>query len=201
MPEKGKKLHSAIVLRKPLNIRDFCLIRSQIRCRIFLFSVFWMRIKSFYPAFGNYRVLRKVKRLIHRPEFIRCVPRFVLKQPAKMLGIFKRLKEKWGVESTLQFVLINLTFAIAGSSILYLRPLIFRLLGISPEWSFLLRAFLYLLLISPVYFIILMITAAVFGQFRFFWNHQRKLFARKKSKDISTMATGSTVDDQRQYQD
>jgi len=117
-----------------------------------------------------------------------------------MLELFKRLKDKWGIESNFQFILINLVFAIAGSSILYLRPLIFRLLGISPEWPFLLKALLYLLLVTPVYFIVLMTTAALFGQFRFFWNFQRKYFTRKKSNDPSIIAKGSTSDNQRSNQ-
>jgi hypothetical protein len=114
-----------------------------------------------------------------------------------MLGLFKRLKKKWGIESNFQLILIMLVFAIAGTSILYLRPLIFRLFGISPEWPFLLKAILYLLLVTPVYFIVLMTTATVLGQFRFFWNFERKYFTRKKSNDPSTKAKGFTSDDQR----
>ncbi|MFC2116821.1 DUF6787 family protein [Bacteroidota bacterium] len=99
-----------------------------------------------------------------------------------MLRLFKRLKEKWGIESNFQFILINLVFAISGSSILYLRPLLFRLLGISPEWPFLLKAILYLLIVTPVYFVVLMFTATVLGQFRFFWNFERRMFARRRTR-------------------
>jgi len=95
-----------------------------------------------------------------------------------MLGLFKRIKEKWGIESNFQFLLINLVFAVAGSSIVFLRPLIFNALGISPDWPFLLKAFLYILIITPVYFTMLLLTALVFGQFRFFWNFERKMFKR-----------------------
>lgn len=95
-----------------------------------------------------------------------------------MSGFIKRLKEKWGIENNLQFLLINIVFAIAGSSIVYLRPLIFKILGISPDWPFLLKALLYILLVTPVYFTMLLITALVFGQFRFFWNFERRLLGR-----------------------
>ncbi len=95
-----------------------------------------------------------------------------------MIGVFKRLKKKWGIESNFQFLLINLVFAITGSSIVFLRPLIFKVLGISPDWPFLLKAFLYILIVTPVYFTMLLICAFVFGQFRFFWNFELQLFRR-----------------------
>jgi len=95
-----------------------------------------------------------------------------------MSGIFKRLKEKWGIESNVQFFLINLVFALAGSSIVFLRPLIFKILGISPDWPFILKAFLYLLTVTPVYVIMIMLFSLVFGQFRFFWNYLRRAILR-----------------------
>jgi hypothetical protein len=110
-----------------------------------------------------------------------------------MLRFFNRLKDKWGIESNFQFILINIVFALAGSSILYLRPLLFRVLGISPEWPFPIKALLYLLIVTPVYFIMLMLFATIFGQFRFFWNFNRRLFIRKRTINKGNENTGEEV--------
>jgi hypothetical protein len=93
-------------------------------------------------------------------------------------SLLNGLKEKWEIKSNFQFLIINLVFALAGSSIVLLRPLIFRLLGISPEWSFPVKAILYLLTVTPTYFIMLNLIAVLFGQSVFFRKFTGKVLAR-----------------------
>lgn len=89
-----------------------------------------------------------------------------------------RLKHKWGIVNNFQFILILVTFALAGSSLIYLRPLLFRLFGIDPAWPFLLKAFLYLLIITPTHFVMLNIFAIPLGQSKFIWKFTVKLLSK-----------------------
>jgi hypothetical protein len=102
-----------------------------------------------------------------------------------MRNLFIRLKAKWGIESNFQFIMINVCFSLAGFSILFIRPLIFRIFGITPEMPLALRILLYILLISPTYFLTLNFFALLLGQSRFFLGFTKKTFSafnRKKNK-------------------
>ncbi len=50
--------------------------------------------------------------------------------------MFKRLKEKWEVESNLQLILIFLVFSLAGSGALVIRKLVFHWVAIHPTGHF-----------------------------------------------------------------
>lgn len=91
----------------------------------------------------------------------------------------KKLKEKWGINSNSQFIIINIVFGISGFSSLYIsKPLLhlFRINEDSLEW------FLYyplrVLIIFIAYQFTLLIIAFIFGQFDFFWNFEKKMLRR-----------------------
>ncbi|WP_299577700.1 DUF6787 family protein [uncultured Sunxiuqinia sp.] len=92
--------------------------------------------------------------------------------------MFKRLKEKWEVESNIQLALIFLVFSISGSGALVIRKLVFHLVDYSPEWPFWLTAVTYVLTIVPAYQIMLIFFGTLFGQFDFFWKFEKKLLRR-----------------------
>ncbi len=92
---------------------------------------------------------------------------------------FDRLKKKWEIRSNYQFWLIMLIFAVTGTSVLFTKPLIFDLLGITDSLHFFLYALLYLLIITPVYFISLLLIGSLFGQYRFFNRFIQRIFIRK----------------------
>lgn len=98
----------------------------------------------------------------------------------------KKLKERWNVTSNLQLTLIFIVFAITGSTAAYLSKPVTTALGITKEnlslwlyWPF------RLLIIFPVYQVILVIIGAIFGQFAFFWNFEKKMLDRMKLGFIS----------------
>ncbi len=95
-----------------------------------------------------------------------------------MKTFLRRLKEKWGITSNWQFVLVNIIFAITGSITVYIKRSVFQLLGIGTETPFLSKVFYYLLLITPLYFILLLAIGSLLGQFRFFWNFEKIIFRR-----------------------
>ena len=95
--------------------------------------------------------------------------------------MLERFKRKWNIESNFQLLVV---FAVTGSSTLYVRKGIFYLLGITPETDFWLRTVLYILVIFPAYNAMLLIVGFLFGQFRFAWEFEKKMFGRflKKRK-------------------
>ena len=93
----------------------------------------------------------------------------------------KKLKERWGVTSNKQIVIIFLVFAITGFSSLQLAKPFLTLIGIpdtfEPHWLY---RVLRLLLIFPIYQVLLVIVGFIFGQFSFFWNFEKKMLERLK---------------------
>lgn len=94
------------------------------------------------------------------------------------MNIFQKLKSKWGIESNVQFVIINIVFAITGSLTLFVRRPIFALLDIDKSDPFLLRTVVYLLTVTPAYLIMLIIIGTLFGQFKFFWAFEKHFLGR-----------------------
>ena len=74
-------------------------------------------------------------------------------------------------------LLILLVFICTGFTVVFLKkPLIGWLFpdGEKPLWF----SILYYVLILPVYNVFLLLYGAVFGQFSFFWNYERRFFSR-----------------------
>ena len=107
-------------------------------------------------------------------------------------SVMLRMREKWGLTSNLQVVLILIVFALAGSSIMFIRPLIFGVLGLQ-DLEGPLYWLLYLIFIFPVYQINLLIFGFLFGQFAFFLDKEKKMLraigrlftGKKKAKSTS----------------
>lgn len=100
--------------------------------------------------------------------------------------MFKKLKNKWGIKSNFQFWLIFFIFGITGSSMLFLKPPVFAFFGINHSIPTILYILLYILIVTPMYFTTLLIIGSIFGQFRFFWEFEKKTFShfqRKSKKD------------------
>jgi hypothetical protein len=96
----------------------------------------------------------------------------------------KKLKQKWNISSNLQFTLILIVFAITGSTSAYIIRPILEAIGFTravfPDgWYFgILYFILELILILPIYFPLLLAVGTIFGQFKFFWNFEKKMFRR-----------------------
>ena len=90
-----------------------------------------------------------------------------------------RLKQKWGIDSNIQIIIIMIVFAINGSFAAWAAQPITSFFGLHPET---LSPFVYwpirILIIFPVYQITLPFVGFVFGQFKFFWNFEKKFLKR-----------------------
>lgn len=91
----------------------------------------------------------------------------------------QRLKERWGIHSNFQLVVIFLVFAVTGSSATKLSNPITAVLGITHESV---SAWIYwpvrVALLFPIYQVLLICFGFLFGQFRFFWNFEKKMLSR-----------------------
>lgn len=91
------------------------------------------------------------------------------------------LKERWGVTSNFQIVIIFIVFAITGSTSAWITKPILEFLGITKEdFHIVPYWFLRIVLILPVYKVILIIVGTIFGQHTFFWNFVKKMLFRMK---------------------
>lgn len=90
----------------------------------------------------------------------------------------EKLKIRWGITSTFQVIVILIVFACTGFSVLYTEEVIFRLLGIPEENSWWIALLLFIVITLPLYNLLLLIYGFIFGQFRFFWNFEKRFFGR-----------------------
>ncbi|EMY81524.1 diacylglyceryl transferase [Psychroflexus gondwanensis] len=96
----------------------------------------------------------------------------------------KKLKERWGIQSNFQLVIIFIVFAITGSLSAYLAKPILNLLELTrtsfPEHFFGTFGYysLRILIIFPIYQVLLVAIGTLFGQNKFFWNFEKKMLSR-----------------------
>ncbi len=85
--------------------------------------------------------------------------------------MIQRLKTRWGVTSTRRFVVILVVFSLTGFAILFVKHPLFNLLGIEPDTTLWIKIPVVLI----VYQILLILFGALLGEFRFFWEKEKKL--------------------------
>jgi manganese efflux pump family protein len=90
-----------------------------------------------------------------------------------------KLKEKWGITSNFQIIIILLVFSITGSIAVWIAKPVLNLVGLDKEgvspWLFWpIRIFI----IFPIYQILIVIIGTLFGQFKFFWAFEKKMLSR-----------------------
>ena len=92
----------------------------------------------------------------------------------------QKLKSRWNVGSVSQVIVILVVFACTGFTVLFLKRPLFNYMfnGEVPAWA----SVIYYILILPVYNIILLFYGFVFGQFRFFWNFEKRMLSRMSGK-------------------
>ena len=91
----------------------------------------------------------------------------------------KKLKEKWGITSSFQLLIICVVFSVTGSISVWIAKPLLDFIGldksaVSPWIFWPIR----IAIIFPIYQILIVIIGALFGQFTFFWNFEKKMLAR-----------------------
>ena len=91
-------------------------------------------------------------------------------------SFLEKLKEKWGLKSLFQVIMILLIFSLTGMTVVLIRPIIFSWFNYDGQTSLWIKTFTYIVLIFPMYQILILIFGALLGQFSFFWEKEKKLF-------------------------
>ena len=103
------------------------------------------------------------------------------------MSFIQKLQTRWQVKSATQVIIILIVFACTGFTIMFLKPVITDALfdGEKPTWF----SIMYWILIFPIYNMFLLFYGFIFGQFRFFWEFEKKFFnrifyRRKKGSEV-----------------
>ena len=91
----------------------------------------------------------------------------------------RKLKEKWGITSDFQLIIILIVFSVTGSIAVWIAKPLLDFVGLdkttlSPWVFWPIR----ISIIFPIYQVLIVIIGALFGQFEFFWNFEKKMLAR-----------------------
>tara|TARA_B110000444_G_scaffold139718_1_gene131152 strand:- start:286 stop:591 length:306 start_codon:yes stop_codon:yes gene_type:complete len=91
----------------------------------------------------------------------------------------KKLKEKWCISSNFQLVIILIVFSVTGSISVWIAKPLLDFFGLDKNalspWIF---WPLRITIIFPIYQVLIVIIGALFGQFSFFWNFEKKMLFR-----------------------
>jgi hypothetical protein len=88
-----------------------------------------------------------------------------------------RLKQRWKLENAWQVVVVLVVFACTGFTVYFLKRPILKMVAEDFGHAWWISA-LYYIFILPVYNVLLLTYGLLFGQFRFFWEFEKRLFCR-----------------------
>lgn len=95
------------------------------------------------------------------------------------LFLFKKLEKKWILDYKWEMIRVFMVFAITGSSSLVVGRPIIKLMGITKEnLNPILYWFLFIIIGLIFYQILLVTFGWLFGQFKFFWEFEKKMLRR-----------------------
>lgn len=85
-----------------------------------------------------------------------------------------KLKKKWNITSTKDFILIMIVFSLSGMAIGFERKIVFHFFGIDnqPLWV---KTLVYIPMIVPIYQINLLVFGFLLGKFKFFLEKEKRL--------------------------
>ena len=91
--------------------------------------------------------------------------------------ILNKLKERWGITSNFQLLIIFIVFGITGSASAYISgPLTDYIIGES-DIHWLIKLLIRILVLTPIYQVLLLLFGYVFFQYRFFYNFVKKFMS------------------------
>ena len=91
----------------------------------------------------------------------------------------QRLKDKWGITSNGQLIVIFVVFGITGSASVWLAKPLLHFLNLDRLNAWV-RIPLRIILIFPIYQVVLVCVGTLFGQRVFFWNFVKRMWMRRK---------------------
>ena len=94
-----------------------------------------------------------------------------------------KIRTLFRVDTNYQLIIVNIVFAVTGTLALYLAGDVINLLGIKEsEVSSFIFWTLRIIVIIPVYQVLLIVIGTLFGEFRYFWEMEKKMLNRFRKK-------------------
>ena len=95
------------------------------------------------------------------------------------LFLFKKLEKKWILDYRWEMIRVFLVFAITGSSSLLIGRPIIKFIGITKENLNPILYWILFIIIGLIFYQILLLSFGwLFGQFKFFWEFEKKMLKR-----------------------
>ncbi|MDO1500685.1 hypothetical protein Q2T40_11130 [Winogradskyella maritima] len=95
------------------------------------------------------------------------------------LRLFKWLSKKWELQYRWEMIRVFIVFAITGSSSVFVGRPIMELIGITKENLNPILYWVLFVIIGLIFYQILLVTFGwLFGQFKFFWEFEKKMLRR-----------------------
>lgn len=95
------------------------------------------------------------------------------------LFFFKKLEKKWILDYKWEMIRVFIVFAVTGSSSMLVGRPIIKLLGITKENLNPIIYWILFIIIGLIFYQILLVTFGwLFGQFKFFWEFEKKMLKR-----------------------
>ncbi len=92
----------------------------------------------------------------------------------------KKLKLRWGIDSNWQLFVIFLVFAITGSTSAKFAAPATDLVGITRDMGWYIYWPVRILIIFPLYQVLLVFFGWLFGEYKFFWEFEKKMLRAMK---------------------
>jgi formyltetrahydrofolate-dependent phosphoribosylglycinamide formyltransferase len=113
---------------------------------------------------------------------------------SSLCSMFNKLQQKWNV-GPLQLFLILCTFAVTGTSTAWISRSITTWVGFDENTLWVWKLALRLMILIFGYQVIILIVSFFFGQFRFFWNYEKKILKKigilpKSEANLAIFASG-----------
>ncbi len=129
-------------------------------------------------AYSAFKIVKKITNFNQLATIVFSIIIFFILLKVTLF-IFKKLQTKWDLEYRWEMIRVFIVFAITGtSSLLIGRPLI-SFIGITKEnLNPILYWFLFVFIAILFYQILLVAFGWLFGQFKFFWEFEKKMLRR-----------------------
>jgi hypothetical protein len=93
--------------------------------------------------------------------------------------VLQKIIDKFHAKSFKHLIIIFLVFALSGSASLLMSSSILTAINLKELINFYpLYLLVRIILLIPIYQLVLIIIATLFGEFRYFWNFEKKFFKR-----------------------
>ena len=93
--------------------------------------------------------------------------------------MLQKIIDKFHAKSFKHLIIIFLVFALSGSASLLMSSSVLTAINLKELINFYpLYLLVRIILLIPIYQLVLIIIATLFGEFRYFWNFEKKFFKR-----------------------